>query len=274
MIRTVVRQMVSANTAVSVPCWICGAPAGSAEHRLKKADLVRGYGKGSYRGPSAPIHVRGGKIIGKSIPGADAKQLKYQPSLCKYCNDTRTQPFDNAYDRFISWALDNEDTVLRDRRIDFKEVYGDDFERGVRNLRKYFAKSFGCRLVNAGQAVPRELVAFLLNDEQQTGLQNSLTISEDFLALPPHSRRKFIAKGHLEGHGGKKDATSYHSYVWDEQVSWLMILHVYNLQLDALREPAAIDGRYVRLDSVKVWSSDEYAEVQAKFSGTDAKGNT
>ena len=217
--------MASANAVAPVRCWICGATADSSEHSLKKADIERGYGKGSYRGPSAPLHVKGGQITGLPLQGPNSRRIKYRELLCQHCNTTRTQPFDYAYDRFIR-----------------------------------------CRLVDAGQTVPEELVNFLLRDEDRANLKNTLTISEDILAFPPHVRRGYVSKGVLEGRGAENSPTSYHSYLWDEQVSWLMIYHWYNLQPEAVRDPeSTIAGRYIRLDSVKVWSSEEHAEIQAKF---------
>jgi hypothetical protein len=91
-------------------CWICGDIASSKEHRLKKADIVRAYGRGPYRGGSAPVHVREGKQF--TIQGPDANTLNYKPSLCHKCNTTTTQRFDQAYDIIILWLFENVNTVL------------------------------------------------------------------------------------------------------------------------------------------------------------------
>jgi 5-methylcytosine-specific restriction endonuclease McrA len=91
-------------------CWICGAPADSAEHRIKKADIVRAYGKGPYKGDSAPVHFRDG--IQTAIQGPRSERIKYQKSLCHACNTTRTKPLDEAYDRLMSWLVANEKIVL------------------------------------------------------------------------------------------------------------------------------------------------------------------
>jgi hypothetical protein len=106
-------------------------------------------------------------------------------------------------------------------------------------------------------------------DLRSTGgrLQNTLTISEDVLALPADVRPGFIAKGRLEGHGGQKSTTSYQSYLWDARVSWLVVQHYYNVEL-AVESDFMIGGQYVRLDRVKVWTPEEYAEVEAKFPGS------
>ena len=60
-------------------CWICGAEADSAEHRLKKSDLVRAHGKGPYIDSSALSHIRNGKET--LIQGPGSKHVKYLNGL-------------------------------------------------------------------------------------------------------------------------------------------------------------------------------------------------
>lgn len=98
-------------------CWICKAPADSAEHRLKKTDIVRAFGSGPYSGLGAPIHTKGS--VSKIIQGPGSSSLKYDKSLCHACNTSGTQKFDRAYDRLISWVYANEDAVLRRRFTNF-----------------------------------------------------------------------------------------------------------------------------------------------------------
>ncbi len=206
-------------------CWICGAEADSAEHRIKKADLVRAYGKGPYKGPSAPVHVRGSTIT--PIQGPRAKKVKYSPSLCAPCNSTRTQPYDRAYDQFMSWVLANEETVLRERFIDFAEVYGAKFERPQCDLFKYFVKSLGCRLVDAGASVPLDLVTLLPKESFRTALKITFSVNEDILLMPKRSRTVFIGKGDLIVWKSKSDPLTLNAYTWDEHTSWLMMNYWY-----------------------------------------------
>jgi hypothetical protein len=125
-------------------CWICGAPADSAEHRFKKSDMVCAHGRGSYDKQAAPFHLRTGQL--SRLQGPNAKLLKYAENLCHQCNTTFTQPFDHAYDCFISWVMNNETDVTRRRFIRFPEVFGAEWEEEQRNLYKYFAKSLGAVL--------------------------------------------------------------------------------------------------------------------------------
>ena len=117
---------------------MCGtAEANSAEHRLKKSDIERAYGRGSYQRDAAPVHVRNGIISKKYIQGSDSDILKYEKIICRRCNDTISQPFDRAYDAFIAWLLKNEFDILKYHFINFAEAFGSDFETSQRNLYKY-----------------------------------------------------------------------------------------------------------------------------------------
>jgi len=207
-------------------CWICGASADSAEHRFKKADLVRAHGRGPYIGSSALSHVRSGQE--SLVQGPNSKSLKYLPSLCRHCNNTYTQPFDRAYDALISWVMANEEMVLRRRFIDFEEVYGVGWEAAQRDLYKYFAKSFGCRLVDACAVVPADIVELIGQTSFRTRLRLTVAVNEDILLMPSRDRKGFIGKGQLFAWAPRSTPGSADSFTWDEHVSWLTTCYWYN----------------------------------------------
>jgi hypothetical protein len=212
---------------LSLTCWICGAAANSAEHRLKKSDLVRAHGRGPYMGLSALAHVRGQQET--LIQGPGSKHIKYAPSLCAYCNNTRTQPFDRAYEQFITWALDqNEESILKKRFINFAEVFGSNWPNLQCDLYKYFAKSFGCRLIDAGITVPVDVVDLMGKDRFQTGLRLTLAVNEDILLMPHSDRNGFIGKSDLFGWSAPEETGTYDSFTWNEHVSWLTTCYWYN----------------------------------------------
>lgn len=82
-----------------IKCWICGKPADSAEHRIKKSDLVALYGSGPYKGADALMLIRGEKET--PIQGPNSKHVKYEKIICCKCNNEFTQPFDLAYENNI-----------------------------------------------------------------------------------------------------------------------------------------------------------------------------
>ena len=165
----------------------------------------------------------------KTLQGPDSTRMKYQSSLCQDCNGAFTQPFDLAYDRFIDWVLQNEESVLRSRFIDFQDVYGSDFEVSQRNLFKYFVKSFGCRLVDAGKVVPADLVALLGLERFSTAIRLNFSANEDILLMPPAIRDGFIGKGDLLAWKIGPHVNAGAGYSFNEHVSWLYIHYWYGV---------------------------------------------
>ena len=244
-------------------CWICGRVADSREHVIKKADLVRAYGKGSFSSESGPAHVKGGKV--KGLQGADSTRVKYQASLCQDCNGAFTQPFDLAYDRFVNWALSNEEAVLRCRFIDFQDVYGDEFEGSQCNLFKYFVKAFGCRLVDANQAVPSDLVSLLEKERFSTALRLSFAVSEDILLMPNEDRDGFIGKGDLLRWKADPDVNGGTGYSFNEHVSWLFVHYWYGIAVEPRTGSEWIaNARVVYLGSFATLTPEERQEFVEK----------
>ncbi len=58
-------------------CWICADIANSKEHKIKKSDIIKKYGKGNYRGDNEVCIISdrenfqsGGGLVGKKEGGA------------------------------------------------------------------------------------------------------------------------------------------------------------------------------------------------------------
>lgn len=247
-------------------CWVCNKnEANSREHIIKRSDIKRVYGGGSYRGDHAPVHVKNG--VTNNIQGSDSKLVKYNQSLCSECNGNFTQPFDLAYEKFIEYIFDNEELILHKRFVDFIDVYSSEFEVGQRNLYKYFAKSFGCRLVNANAAVPDDVRELLGKDSFETGLKINFSINEDVLILPPEDRNGFIGKGGMLAWVDKEDNSKINGYEWNEHVSWLTISYWYNTYPDGNQGSVWVaDNQFIYLGSVHPLDEEqrEYAHKKVK----------
>jgi hypothetical protein len=248
-----------------VTCWICGAVADSAEHRIKKTDLVRVFGRGPYKAPFAPVHERLGVLT--PIQGPRAAVVKYAPSLCHRCNTTGTQAYDKAYDTFIVWLFANEPAVLHKRIIDFKEVYGNSFEDSQRDLFKYFVKSLGCRLISARQSVPPDLIALLPYKTFVTALKITFCVNEDIMLLPASTRSSFIGKSDLTGFVASEAPSVLHGYAWDEHISWFTVCYWYGIQPEGGTGSTWVaDAQHVYLGSVSPLSPEQRADAIKAFS--------
>ncbi|MGB3442986.1 MAG: hypothetical protein WBA97_29950 [Actinophytocola sp.] len=140
-------------TPQATTCWWCGSTEPlTHEHKFKKSDLSR-MG-------SADELVWGGDELRKIRSIRKSKDVRFNASLCARCNNTASQPFDNAYDVFSEFSWSN--TSLKDaEHVDWWDVYGSNWQSGSLNLARYAVKHMGCRIVHDGYAAPDSLRSFL-----------------------------------------------------------------------------------------------------------------
>jgi len=126
-------------------CWICGALADSAEHFVKASDLRFNWGRGAFAltpANQAPI----------KIPGPNSIKVKYRPSLCQPCNNSRTQPSDKAWEEF-----NERIQPVAARRADGGLAYLPKLFSNARwrevmlGVHLYWAKALGCNLAECNE---------------------------------------------------------------------------------------------------------------------------
>jgi hypothetical protein len=137
-------------------CWWCGADADSREHKLKKSDLVREFGR---QFPEPLVRIREGRE--EPIQGPNSTLVKFKRTMCAQCNNSRSQPFDQTYDRFVEHLRDRERHILASRSIDLRSVYGPAWEQSRDDLLRYVVKHIGCRLSENEIEVPASFRDFL-----------------------------------------------------------------------------------------------------------------
>lgn len=167
-------------------CWWCGDVADSREHKYKVTDLKHVKGDDEYVlwGSTSENRMY-------QVRGVGAKAVKFPPNLCKLCNNQRSQPFDVAYDKYSAYVRDNLNDLRYQLSIDFRKIYGDDWQAGTLNLMKYLTKNFGCRIDEAGFQVPRDLAYYLDSDGITTNM--SFAIFKDIGLFK--MRRYFSSQG-------------------------------------------------------------------------------
>lgn len=229
-------------------CWICEENvADTSEHALKKSDIVRAYGKGSYHNLKGkqPIHFKNGKET--KLQGANSNVIKNPKDLCKQCNNTLSQPYDRAYDKFIEYILNNSELILERRFIDFEEVYGDDFPTQQTNLFKYFIKSFGCRIyANPDFEVPYDLVEIIKNDltHFKTDLKITMSINNQVIKTLGDESFDFIGKTEMLYYN-LMDYPDQFGYSLSEHVGWFYINYFYLINVNDKTENFFIPDRKV-----------------------------
>lgn len=135
-------------------CWWCGGIADSREHRHKASILRSMWGSdGLYLGREGQAPY--------SIPSWRSRAVKFGKVLCQTCNNVRSQPFDRAYDIYAQFIQSNATRLTRATSIDWREVYGVDWETPTRLLGCYAVKQFGCWIAEGGFKPSTVFAAFL-----------------------------------------------------------------------------------------------------------------
>ncbi|MHC3390508.1 hypothetical protein ACLQ2E_13710 [Streptomyces lavendulocolor] len=140
-------------------CWWCGNPADSREHRYKKTDVVRSFGAGPWSDPV--VRVRSGSGYEDRIQGPDSNKLKFNKVLCASCNNTKSQPFDRAYETFAHYLHENEDTIIQTGKVRLSDIYGRYWRERRGELAKYLVKNICCRLAKDGIRTPTTVIDYM-----------------------------------------------------------------------------------------------------------------
>jgi hypothetical protein len=130
---------------VSSNCWICeSAAADSGEHKSKKSDLKAVFGEVSQQ---RPLYWHDSKARNRKVPGLDASRLKWTNVICGYCNSTRTQPHDKAWETLHVELQKRVPSLKPGDRVRGNKFFQQDTAKAMLNVHLYFAKAFGCTLV-------------------------------------------------------------------------------------------------------------------------------
>lgn len=125
-------------------CWICGEPADSGEHKSKRTDLKAVFGEVSAK---RPIHFHDGAKLNRKVKSLDADVLKWRNVICHYCNTTRTQPRDLAWDDFHAELRDRLPRLKEGDAVRANKIFPYDTARAMLGVHLYFAKAMGCTAV-------------------------------------------------------------------------------------------------------------------------------
>jgi len=93
--------MSSAQGAAAPKCWVCGDPATSGEHGIKKSDLAAVFAKPSQQNP---LFHHSHTHTNVRIGNFNSDVLKLPSGLCAKCNNETTQPYDTAWAKFSEHA--------------------------------------------------------------------------------------------------------------------------------------------------------------------------
>ena len=227
-------------------CWVCGAEANSAEHKIKKSTMTKALGE-HFRN-TGMLHYKEGRFT--KLHGPNSKKVRYEDTLCEICNNTRTQPFDMSYEIFFDYVWKNADIIIKKRFIDFKDIYKDDYKTKQFELFRYFVKLFGCDLSYSEVSVPKGFVRLLKRRRLLFPLLSiSFAVNEVKLQFK-ELKNMPMGIGNLLTTQNNLKFKNNPQYRWDTHFAYLHIFYWYRWQVDgSLGSPWFANSRYVYLGS-------------------------
>lgn len=159
-------------------CWWCGETADSREHRVKKSRIKKIMQTTDLQNGENLSWHHVGEL--SPIRGPGAAVVQFGMTMCRKCNNNRSQDFDKAYDTFLEFIMSDLEQFRRTPIIVWAQVYeGKKFDQ--RHLARYFAKNIACRIVEHGVDVPQDLIRFL--DDITLPAPFTLTLFSDYPLL-------------------------------------------------------------------------------------------
>lgn len=208
---------------------MCGSNADSSEHIFKAKDLKRFFDEDGYGFDTLPFHLKDGGH--RRIPGPRSDRMKYPKFICAKCNNESTAAADQAYDRLSDWFVasrDNEGLL----RVDWFDVFGNDWRFGLDGLKRYCAKSLGCRILASGYPLSPEFPNPVSGANLER-LQISICNTHPFRFLPNYDPKLFnsiLGKGDLFGSFKRNDELRrMSSALWWENVGHFQLSHWFNI---------------------------------------------
>jgi hypothetical protein len=121
-------------------CWICGNAANSGEHLIKASQLRALFGAVSQK---EPLFYNSDDERNKILQSINSKPLKCK-SLCAPCNNARSQRWDRAFERLMSYLASNGATLRPGQFVRLNAIFPYDTRHEAVRLHLYFVKLFGC----------------------------------------------------------------------------------------------------------------------------------
>lgn len=207
-------------------CCLCGQSGSlTGEHKVKASALRAEFGTspmviGHFGDPSSYRDARGPK----------SKQFHFEARLCDRCNNERTQPADQAFDRLNARAKALMDAGKDPANAFAAEAFGVETADYI-NVFRYFSKLLCCHIADSGGRVPPQLAAFAMGRNAINPIRLSIdadwTYRQVEAALGAHH---YAAHGGLVVYGRRKDGvpTGFHStltvgpirYIFHARLNW------------------------------------------------------
>ncbi len=121
------------------PCWICGDPATTAEHRLKRSDAKASFGVLTQARPGY-LHTDAAR--NQKVQTLGSPLMSFKSPICAQCNNERTQPHDRAWDTLAAALRARRATLEAGDYVRADRIFRHCARRKMLNVHLFFVKLF------------------------------------------------------------------------------------------------------------------------------------
>ncbi len=126
-------------------CWICGKEGTTGEHLTKHSDLKSVFGHVTQKSPIY-LHRENEKNI-KISSIKKSPEIKSKALLCPDCNNSRSAPYDRAWETLSTYLRKRPQAVKKGDIIQLHKVFPGKVHQSMLCVHLYFVKLFGCLIV-------------------------------------------------------------------------------------------------------------------------------
>ena len=169
-------------------CWLCGAEADSSEHMVKASDFRSIFPGVDQRNP---VFRHSKERRNLSVKGGNADALKFRPSLCQYCNNTRTQPHDRAWEALSTAS--RAGPLVPGAALPIARAFGPQARDSMLAVHLYFLKLLGCYAIEHKVPLPtRDFAVAILGNVAHPHVYLG------FVAVQSNARKNDIFVGDIQ----------------------------------------------------------------------------
>lgn len=133
-------------------CWICRVnEANAGEHMIKQSDLRAVFGKPAR---NQRFYFHDLEKPNREVQSLGSKMLHSPILICAYCNTTRTQPHDRAWEQMSHWLRNRQSPIRVAGFVRGNRIFPYDTKRWMRNVHLYFLKQLGGMILEGKGIVP------------------------------------------------------------------------------------------------------------------------
>ena len=115
----------------------------------------------------SPIYQRQNGKNKKSIGSIKAKQFKFEKVICEDCNNSKTQKYDQSWEKLSRFLDDNWSDILKNNSFDLSKLFSSHIVSEMTNVQLFFIKMLGCKIAESNKTIGLRSFSTALNNAKE-----------------------------------------------------------------------------------------------------------